>query len=83
MPNSKIAVTLDTALLGRLDDLIAGDRFRNRSQALEIALAETLDRLAGTRLARECVKLDPREEKLLAEEGLAQVIDGLNEIIKR
>jgi hypothetical protein len=33
-------------------------------------VAEKLGRLARTRLARECAKLDPQEEKALAEEGL-------------
>jgi transcriptional regulator with XRE-family HTH domain len=46
-------------------------RFRNRSQAVEAALAEKLERLARTRLARECAKLDPAEEQRAADEGLA------------
>lgn len=71
MPKTKIAVTLEARLLERLDELVAGRRFQNRSQAIETALAEKLERLARTRLARECAKLDPREEKRLAEEGLA------------
>jgi metal-responsive CopG/Arc/MetJ family transcriptional regulator len=70
MPKTKVAVTLDSALLEQLDELIARDRFPNRSQAIERALAEKLERLARTRLATECAKLDPREEKALAEEGL-------------
>ena len=44
----------------------------NRSQAGEAALADKLERLARTRLARESAKLDPREEKRLADEGLAE-----------
>ena len=71
MPKAKVAITLDAKLLDRLDELIAKDRFRNRSQAIEKALAEKLERLARTRLARECAKLDPHEERALAEEGLA------------
>ena len=70
MPKTKVAVTLDATLLQRLDELIARDQYPNRSQALEAALAEKLERLAKTRLARECEKLDPREEKALAEEGV-------------
>jgi hypothetical protein len=34
-------------------------------------VAEKLGRLAGRRLARACAKLDPKEEKAFAEEGLA------------
>ena len=71
MPKTKVAVTLETELLDRVDELVAQERFRNRSQAIEAALAEKLQRLARTRLARECSKLDPKEEKALAEEGLA------------
>ena len=39
--------------------------------AVELAVDEKLQRLAKTRLARECAKLDPGEEKALAEEELA------------
>lgn len=70
MPKTKVAVTVDAALLRRVDELVNKRRFANRSQAVERALAEKLERLARTRLARECAKLDPREEKALAEEGL-------------
>ena len=71
MPKTKVAVTLDATLLDRIDELVAQQRFPNRSQAIEAAVAEKLDRLSHTRLARECAKLDPREEKALAEQGLA------------
>jgi metal-responsive CopG/Arc/MetJ family transcriptional regulator len=71
MPKTKVAITLDTELVQNLDDLVAQRRFANRSQAIEAALAEKLARLAKTRLAQECAKLDPAEEKALAEEGLA------------
>jgi Arc/MetJ-type ribon-helix-helix transcriptional regulator len=70
MPKTKVALTIDSALLERVDDLVARNRFRNRSQAVETALAEKLARLARRRLAEECGKLDPAEEQQLAEEGL-------------
>jgi len=70
MPKAKVAVTLSVELLDELDVLIAQRQFPNRSQAIEAALAEKLERLAGTRLAREAAKLDPGEEKALAEEGM-------------
>ncbi len=75
MPKTKVAVTVDAALLERIDELVTKRRFASRSQAVERALAEKLERLARTRLARECAKLDPREEKALAEEGLAGSLD--------
>ncbi len=71
MPKTKVALTIDADLLDRVDHLVAHQRFRNRSQAIETALAEKLARLARTRLAEECAKLDPAEEQQLAEEGLA------------
>ena len=71
MPKTKVALTLEAGLVERVDELVAQQRFRNRSQAIEAALAEKLQRIARTRLAGECAKLDPKEEKALAEEGLA------------
>jgi metal-responsive CopG/Arc/MetJ family transcriptional regulator len=71
MPKAKVALTLDVDLLERVDTLVARRRFKNRSQAIESALAEKLARLARTRLAEECAKLDPTEERRLADEGLA------------
>jgi len=71
MPKTKVALTLEADLVDRVDELVAQQRFRNRSQAVEAALAEKLQRIARTRLAAECAKLDPKEEKALAEEGLA------------
>ena len=70
MPKTKVAVTLSSEVLMELDALIAAQQFPNRSQAVEAALAEKLARLSHTRLAREAGKLDPVEEKALAEEGM-------------
>ncbi len=64
--------SLDSELIEQVDELVERRRFRNRSQAIEAALADKLQRLARTRLARECAKLNPREEKQLADEGLAE-----------
>jgi len=71
MPKTKVALTLESSLLEQVDELVERKRFRNRSQAVETALADKLHRLAKTRLARESAKLNPREEKRLADEGLA------------
>jgi metal-responsive CopG/Arc/MetJ family transcriptional regulator len=70
MPKTKVALTLDSDLLQQVDSLVARARFRNRSQAIETALAEKLARLARTRLAEECAKLDPAEERRLADEAI-------------
>jgi metal-responsive CopG/Arc/MetJ family transcriptional regulator len=76
MPKTKVALTLDAALLERVDELVARRTFRNRSQAIEAALADKLQRVARTRLARESAKLNPNEEKRFAEEGLVDALDG-------
>ena len=52
------------------DDIRACLVYARRSQAVESALAEKLGRLARTRLATECAKLDPTLEQRLADEGL-------------
>jgi metal-responsive CopG/Arc/MetJ family transcriptional regulator len=75
MPKTKVAITLDAELLKRVDELVAKQRFRNRSQAVEAALADKVHRLARTRLARESAKLNPKEEKRLAYEGLVDALD--------
>jgi metal-responsive CopG/Arc/MetJ family transcriptional regulator len=71
MPKSKVAVTIEKDLLDRIDGLVAERRYPNRSQAIEVAISEKLDRLTRGRLARESAKLDPREERALADEGLS------------
>ncbi len=76
MPKTKVALTLDADLLERVDELVAKQRFRNRSQAVEAALADKIQRLARTRLARESAKLNPKEEKRLAEQGLVDALDS-------
>ena len=76
MPKTKVALTLDAELLEQVDKLVAKQRFRNRSQAVEAALADKLRRLARTRLARESAKLSPDDEKRLADEGLADALES-------
>lgn len=71
MPKAKVAVTLDTITLRRVDRLVRDSRYANRSQAIEAAVAAQRDRLEHRRLIEECAKLHPAEERALAEEGLA------------
>jgi len=75
MSRSKVAITIDERLLARLDRLVKRAVFRNRSQAIQAAVREKLERIDRTRLARECSKLDPALEKALAEEGLSEELD--------
>ncbi len=69
---SKVAISLDETTLDRLDRLVRQRVFPNRSQAIQEAVSEKLQRLERSRLARECAKLDPGFEKAMAEEGLSQ-----------
>ncbi|MGQ0539692.1 MAG: ribbon-helix-helix domain-containing protein [Gemmatimonadaceae bacterium] len=70
MAKAKVAVTLDTETLRRVDRLVRDARYPNRSQAIEAAVAAQLERLARSRLAEECAKLDPEAERAMAEAGL-------------
>ncbi len=60
MATTKVAVSIDSRLLQQLDRLVAQRVYPNRSQAVQEAVRDKLDRLAKTRLARECAKLDRR-----------------------
>src|SRR5260370_36405806 len=73
---TKIAVTLQSKLLQRLDALAVERRFPNRSHAIELAVAALLERAQRARLARECAKLDPIEENAFAEEGIGKDLDA-------
>ena len=75
MGKAKIAVTLDSDTLRRLDELVQQHKYESRSRAVQEAVEEKLSRLERLRLARECAKLDPDFEKSLADEGLVTEMD--------
>lgn len=66
---AKIAITIEPSLLQRLDRFVGTEALPNRSQAIQAAVRDQLDRLEQTRLGRECAKLDRKAEQALAEEG--------------
>lgn len=72
MAKSKVAITLETETLKKLDRLVRKKKFRSRSQAIQEAVEEKIDRTEQRRLARECAKLDPDFERSLAEEGISE-----------
>ena len=72
MGKGKVAITLDTQSIGALDRLVEGNVFQSRSQAIQEAVSEKLQRLQKTRLILESAKLEPPFEKGLAEEGLVE-----------
>jgi metal-responsive CopG/Arc/MetJ family transcriptional regulator len=74
MAKTKVAVTLESSTLRRVDRLVRDSHYPNRSQAIEAAVAAHLDRLDRSRLAEECGKLDPKSERALAEEGIGSDI---------
>jgi len=74
MSSVKVAITLDSETLRRVDSLVAKKVFPNRSRAVRSAVAEKLARIERGRLASECAKLDPESEKALAEEGLGRAL---------
>lgn len=71
MRSAKVAITLKTDLLTQIDRWVAEGRYPNRSQAIQSAVQEKLERARRRRLAEEAAKLNRREERALAEEGFA------------
>jgi len=72
---SKIAITLDSEIVQRLDQLVAQRHFPSRSRAIQIAVQAQIARIDRTRLLRELAKVDPDEETALAEESLAYDVE--------
>lgn len=72
MSKAKVAITLDEQFIEDIDRLVSAHIFQNRSQAIQEAVEEKLQRLKHTRLAKECAKLDMTSEKTMAEEGMAE-----------
>lgn len=72
MGKEKIAITLDKQSIGELDRLVKERVFQSRSQAVQEAVSEKLQRIKRTRLAVESGKLNPQFERELAEDGLAE-----------
>jgi Arc/MetJ-type ribon-helix-helix transcriptional regulator len=75
MTASKIAITIDDSTLKQLDIMVKSKLFPNRSRAIQEAIAEKLTRLEKRRLAQECLKLDPKFEQSLADEGLSSELE--------
>lgn len=76
MAKPKVAISLDENTLRRLDNLVQQSVFPSRSQAIQTAVDEKLERFEKSRLARECAKLDPDLEQSLAEEGIEEDFSG-------
>ena len=69
MRSAKVAITLKEDLLTEVDRWVAEGRYPNRSQAIQAAITEKLERARRRRLVEEVEKLNLKEERALAEEG--------------
>ena len=67
---AKVTISIESDLLRQIDRLVKERVFESRSQAVRAAVDEKLERLDKDRLARECAKLDPVEERAYADLGL-------------
>ncbi len=76
MSASKIAITIDSTLVDELDRLVVENKFPSRSRAIQTAVAEKLKKIRATRLATECLKLNPEFEQNIAEEGLSEELES-------
>jgi metal-responsive CopG/Arc/MetJ family transcriptional regulator len=70
MRMAKVAISIETATLEELDELVRSRVFPSRSRAIQEAVQEKLSRLKKTRLAKECAKLDPQAEQAMAEDAM-------------
>ena len=71
---AKVAISVARETLEHLDRLVAENVFPSRSRAIQEAIEEKLARLARTRLAEECAKLNPLAEQALADEGQSEAL---------
>lgn len=74
MALTKVAVMLEQTTLVRLDELVQQKVFPTRNEAIQEAVLDKLKRLDRTRFEEECAKLDPKEERAMAEEGMETVL---------
>ena len=67
---AKIIVSVDAKTIAQLNRLVKEGKSPSRSSLIEQAIDEKLNRLGKSRIARECARLDPVEERALADEGI-------------
>ena len=72
MPAAKVAISIDEQILQEIDRWVAAGEYPSRSQVIQAAIAVLGEQRArrGT-LLEELSKLDPVEERVLADEFLA------------
>jgi len=67
----KVSISIDQSLLVQIDQMVKEKTFPSRSNAIQHAIHEKLNRINRNRLAQECSKLDIKFEQALAEEGIS------------
>jgi metal-responsive CopG/Arc/MetJ family transcriptional regulator len=70
MSVAKVTISIEQQLLEKIDQMVKNKSFGNRSQAIQSAVKDKINRIEHIRLAKECAKLDIKFEQELAEEGL-------------
>lgn len=70
MSARKIAITADEKIVEQLDRLVREGKYSSRSNAIQEALKDRLGDYRRKRLLVEVSKLDPKEERELADEFL-------------
>ncbi len=70
MSMAKVAVSIDDKQLRKIDFYVKKKIFKNRSQAFQQSISQTLDHLEHDRLAKECAKLEISFEQDMADVGL-------------
>jgi Arc/MetJ-type ribon-helix-helix transcriptional regulator len=72
MPAAWVPVSIDERVLQEIDRWVADGEYPNRRQVMRVALALLKEQRARRRtLLEELAKLDPAEERALADEFLA------------
>ena len=74
MRAAKIAVTVDEKVVKQIDRLVREGKYKSRSSVIQEALEVKLNERKRKRLTEELSKLNPKEERHLAEESLQ--LDG-------
>ncbi|MBC7458788.1 MAG: ribbon-helix-helix protein, CopG family [Bdellovibrionaceae bacterium] len=68
MGAKKFAVSIDELLVKKLDKAVKNGIVKSRSNALKEALSEYLIKLETEAIKRECLKLNSKEERGMANE---------------
>ena len=70
MATTRVVISLDEQLLRELDRWVAEGEFPSRSRAVQTALTVLKERRTDRAFLEELAKLDPVEERALADEFL-------------